>query len=467
MITVVGLGNKRGDLTLRGAEAIDGSDIVIVKTALTDTYSYFVDKNVPHKTLDFIYESSEDFDLLDKNIVDYLLSLDGNICYCVNGSGNDDRSVILLKERTQVNTILGVSHESEIMKNTPSCSYMTVSCYDILEDKIFNYDKTKPLVIKEIDNMICASEVKQVLSRLVGDEERITLVDKDSHREIFVYELDRQKNYDYSTSVYVRPLSIESQLAYSYDDLVRIIYRLRAKDGCEWDKVQTHESIRKNLIEEAYELVTAIDNSDIDNIIEEAGDVILQGVFHAIIGEDEGEFDMYEVVNNLCKKLVFRHKHIFGGMKANNAEEALKIWESAKAEEKKQESLSDKLDSIASAMPSLMRASKVQKYAKKYGYDFINQNQVVDKVKEELDEVLASDKEHLEIECGDLLFAVVNLLRFMDIDGEVALGRSIEKVVKRLKFCEEKCKSLGKNLRELDSIELDKLWCEAKQNEDR
>lgn len=468
MIKVVGLGVLNGDLSLRGAAAIEGADVVIVKTALTDTYNYFTENNIKHETLDFLYEKSEDFDDLDNEIEKYLISLgDKNVAYCVNGNGADDRSVMKLAEKCDIEIIAGVSRELCAMANHPSTSIVKVSAYDIAGDKAFGYDKSYPLVVVDIDNIFIASEVKEILSRVVGEESKVLFINDGKESEICVYELDRQSKFDYTTGVFIKPFSLTDKQEYNFIDLMRIMYKLRSKNGCEWDKAQTHESIRKNLIEEAYELVEAIDNEDIDNIIEEAGDVILQGVFHAVIGEDEGEFNSNEVITHLCNKLVTRHTHIFGNVIANNADEALKAWEAAKAIEKSQQSIADKINGVAKALPCLQKAAKYQKYLAKAGMDFTDISQIKDKIFEEINEVLSADDKNLEMECGDLLFAVVNLLRCLGVDGEVALNKSCAKFAKRVVFMEQKCLDKGVSLCKLNAKEQDILWQEAKKNENK
>lgn len=470
MITVVGLGSRDGDLTLKGVAAIDNAQVVIVKTALTDTYKYFEKAGIFHETLDRFYESAEDFDDLDEQIAEYLFSLkDKQVVYCVGGNGADDRSVVKLKQICEVQIIAGVSRELTILDKYPSTSVVKVSAYDIARDKAFAYDKTMPLVVCDIDNAFIASEVKEILARVVGEECDVIFFKGNEEKNIKSYELDRETEFDYECGVYVPPFDLTDKQEYNFIDLMRIMYKLRGKNGCEWDKAQTHESIRKNLIEEAYELVEAIDNQDIDNIIEESGDVILQGVFHSVIGEDEGEFNANEVLTHLCNKLVTRHTHIFGDVVANNAEEALKAWEAAKAKEKSQTSLKRKIEGVANALPALQKAAKYQKYLAKAGMDFESVEQIKGKIIEELGEVLcasANNAESLEVECGDLLFAVVNLLRLLNIDGEVALNKASAKFAKRVEYIDNACRRQGKQLGDLTADEQEKLWQEAKANED-
>ncbi len=465
MIRVVGLGTIDGEMSLRGAVWIDSADVVIVKTALTDTYNYFKEEGIECLTLDHIFDESEDFDDLNAKVVEFVLShRDKNVAFCVEGSGVDDRSVIALKAVPNliIDIIPGVSRETKLLIPTPSASYTRVSSYDISGDKAFSYDKTKPLIVTDIDNIFVASEVKEVLSRLVGDEQNIKFTDKDGEEDIAVYELDRLEEYDYSCAVTIAPLDIQNQSAYSFDDLLRIMYRLRGRDGCDWDKVQTHTSIRKNAIEEAYELVDAIDNDDIENIIEESGDVILQGVFHAIIGEDEGEFEAHEVVSHLCHKLVSRHRHIFGEEVANTPEQALSVWEAAKADEKGESTSESKMLRIAKALPSSMRAEKVQKIAKKLGLEFASTDEIITSINSEILEFINADEINMEMEGGDILFSVINLLRYKGIESEVALSRSVEKFIKRVSYIEKVCIDRCIKSETLSASDIDKLWQESK-----
>jgi len=252
---------------------------------------------------------------------------------------------------------------------------------------------------------------------------------------------------------------------YGFYDLIYIIHRLRDEDGCEWDKVQTHESIRSNAVEEALELVEAINNKDIPNMREETGDVLLQGVFHAVMAEDFGEYDVYDVLTEVCKKLIFRHPHVFGTVKAANAEEALAAWEQAKMQEKKQKSVTERMTHIAGSLPQTMRAAKVQKYAGNVGFDFPSAEESAKKVTEELAEFLAAEEKDKEMEGGDLLFAAINTLRKRGVNPEMALLRSVNKFVRRFSLVEERVKAMGKEMKDLDIVALDKIYDEVKRGE--
>ncbi|MDE6550402.1 MAG: nucleoside triphosphate pyrophosphohydrolase [Clostridia bacterium] len=255
----------------------------------------------------------------------------------------------------------------------------------------------------------------------------------------------------------IEPVALTQRVRFNFPDVYRIMKILRGEGGCQWDMAQSHESIRSNMIEEAYELVEAIDNRDIDNMEEECGDVLLQSVFHAVMAEEGGEFDICDVITRLCRKLIDRHTHIFGDVKADNAEQALIAWDNAKAKEKKYTAASSKMDSVGKAMPALIKAYKVGKAAAKVGFDFKDAVRAGDKVGEELAELLSADDTHIEDEGGDLLFAVVNVLRLKGVEPEVALKGATDKFIKRFKYLEVRT-----DISSASDKELDRLWQEAK-----
>ncbi len=254
-----------------------------------------------------------------------------------------------------------------------------------------------------------------------------------------------------------------SQDNFTFDDLIEIIECLRAPDGCPWDREQTPASIKINILEEAYELTEAIDLADDEKMCEECGDVLLQGVFCAVMRAEEGGFSVGDVINGLCKKLVGRHTHIFGKDKATNGEEALAFWEKAKAKEKHYTSIEDKLDSIPKTFTALQRANKVQKTAKKTGFEFASVEDAEKKIQEELDEFNAAQGADKEKEGGDLLFSVVNVLRMNGIDPEVALTGTTDKFLRRFRFMLAEAKKMGKNLEDMSVEEQEELYQKAKK----
>ena len=256
---------------------------------------------------------------------------------------------------------------------------------------------------------------------------------------------------------------LKERKRFDLGDLEEIMKRLRADDGCEWDKIQTHNSIRINLIEEAYELLEALDQNNRDMMLEECGDVLLQAVFHTQIAEDEKDFTWGDMITALCRKLLDRHTHIFGENHADTPEEALMYWAEAKKKEKKYTSNTDAMGRVPKNFPSLLYAEKVQKIAKKCGFDWDTVDGAVDKVKEELDELLTATPDHRHEEAGDLLFAVCNVLRFFKIDNEMALHDASMKFVRRFQVVEELATKDGKSMSDYTLQQLDEFWNEAKR----
>ncbi len=256
-----------------------------------------------------------------------------------------------------------------------------------------------------------------------------------------------------------------SQKKFSFADLVDIIVALRSPEGCPWDRAQTPSSIKTNILEEAYELTEAIDLNDNEKMCEECGDVLLQGVFCAVMKAEEGGFSVDDVIDGLCKKLVGRHTHIFGSDKARNGEEALAFWEQAKAKEKHYKTVEDKLDSIPVTFTALQRANKVQKTAKKVGFEFECVEDAEKKIGEELQEFQVAQGAEKEKEGGDLLFSVVNVLRMCGIDPEVALSSANVKFERRFRFMSQEAKRLGKQLEDLTLQEQEALYVKAKKEE--
>ncbi len=253
---------------------------------------------------------------------------------------------------------------------------------------------------------------------------------------------------------------------YDFDDLVEIVRCLRQPDGCPWDKVQTHKTIRQDFIEETYEVIEAIDNEDTELLREELGDVLLQVVFHAQIEREKSVFDINDVANDVCQKLIIRHPHVFGDVNADTTEKVLDNWDKIKMQTKSQSTLSESMDSIARSLPSLMRATKMQKKARKAGFDFENVDDAIEKVYEELSEVKeaikSSDEKAKAEEIGDLLFSVVNVARFAEVDSEKALYDACDKFLARFTAMEKMANEDGKELSEMTLAELEALWNKIK-----
>ena len=261
-------------------------------------------------------------------------------------------------------------------------------------------------------------------------------------------------------------INFEEKTAYTVEDLRRIVHLLRAPGGCPWDGAQTHESIRRNFLEEAYEVAEAIDEKNPAHLKEELGDVLLQVLFHASIEEDAGRFTLDDVADGICKKLIFRHPHVFGGAAATPDS-----WEELKRQEKGQTTYTATLQSVAKSLPGLWRAEKIQAKEEKAGFEWPNVQAAMDKLTEELEELqtAVADHSNVEEELGDLLFAAVKIARFFQIDAEDALAGTCEKFIRRFAGVEAAVTAQGRDMRELDVSQLMALWNREKhpENEER
>ena len=253
--------------------------------------------------------------------------------------------------------------------------------------------------------------------------------------------------------------------SYGVKDLEEIVRILRAPGGCPWDAEQTHQSIRRNFLEEAYEAVEAIDEGSPEHLEEELGDVLLQVVMHARMEQEAGRFDLDGVADGICKKLIYRHPHVFGDVAVSGTGEVLSNWEALKRKEKGQATNTDALEAVARALPALWRAEKVQKKARKAGFDWPDVSGALDKLSEELEELKTAAAEGTNVaeELGDLLFSAVNAARFLKVDPEDALNGATDKFIGRFRKVEAPAADQGKAMEDMGLEELDELWERAKE----
>lgn len=250
--------------------------------------------------------------------------------------------------------------------------------------------------------------------------------------------------------------------------LIDIMRILRSKDGCPWDREQTHQSLKKYLIEETYEYLEVVDLEDKERMCEELGDVLLQVVFHAQIAKENKDFSIEDVINGVCEKMIRRHPHVFGDVTADTSSEVLKNWEEIKKKEKGNTNQTSVLKDVPTNLPALMRSYKVQQKAAQVGFDWDNTNDVFAKIREEIDELEAeykkADKAGIEEELGDVLFSIVNLSRFLKVHPELSLSQSTNKFIRRFEIVEKKASEIGKNINDMTLSELDVLWNQAKMH---
>lgn len=260
-------------------------------------------------------------------------------------------------------------------------------------------------------------------------------------------------------------VDFQQKETYNFDDLLQIMEILRAPNGCMWDREQDHHSIRRNFIEETYEVCEAIDEEDADHLKEELGDVLLQVVFHTQMEKEKGAFDINGVTDGICKKLIYRHPHIFADTAVSSSAEILSNWDALKRKEKHQETDTAALASVARSLPGLIRAEKLQKKAAKVGFDWEDAAGALEKVDEELAEVRAAraGDGDVEEEIGDLLFAVVNVARHEKVDPERALEKTCDKFIRRFSDMETAALQQNKVLSDMSLEEMDTLWNISKE----
>lgn len=482
-INILGLGP--GDvesLTLGVVNKINSGIKNFLRTEKHPTIKYFKDNNIPYESFDYVYEKENEFDDVYKYIVDELVIKSNEyeeINYFVPGNPMvAERTVELLLERRsetlQIELFTGMSFIDPVIQLV---GRDPINGLKIVDGTTFNMKDINiniDYIIVQVYNNRVASNVKLLLSDIYGDEYEIYLVNsagikgKENLMKIPIYELDRIKSIDALTSIYVPKMDKIIKNIYDFDDIINTMEILRSDKGCPWDREQTHESIRESVIEEAYEVVDAIDKGDIDSLVEELGDLLFQVIFHCQIGREQGEFNLYDVTTALNKKLIYRHPHVFNEKKVEKSDEVVYNWNKLKFKQRNIETYTGILKDVPK-LPSLMRSYKVQERAGQIGFDWDSVDGALEKVKEEYYEVIESinnieggDTRKVEEEIGDLLFAVVNVCRFLNVNPEIALNRTVNKFIDRFEFMEKKSKKIGKKLEEMTLEELDDLWEEAK-----
>ncbi|HAT4141379.1 TPA: nucleoside triphosphate pyrophosphohydrolase [Clostridium perfringens] len=482
MLKIMGLGPGAYEaLTIGALKELKNNKNIYFRTEKHPTVDFLKDEGIKFESYDHAYEKYDSFDDVYKYIAEDLITKvkdDEDLIYAVPGHPLvAEKSVINLIELCKENNIKyevlpAVSFVDAMMEALQVDPIEGVKIIDAFDMKNQILDKRIGTIITQVYNKFIASEVKLRLLEGYEDDTEIIFVRAagieglESIRKIPLYELDWQEDIDYLTSIYI-PKDLGNKK--DFQDLLDIIETLRNPGGCPWDREQTHESLKSALLEECYEVIDAIENEDEDALIEELGDVLLQVVFHASIGKEDGYFDIMDVIGGISNKMINRHPHVFGNEEANTSEQVLVNWDEIKKEEKGIKTLTEEMQNIAKSLPATTRAYKVQKKAKKVGFDWNDVNYAMDKVKEELNEIKevynCEDKSIIEGEVGDLLFACINVARFLEVDGELALDKTIKKFIKRFSYIENEAIKNNKNLKDMTLEEMDKLWEEAKTSE--
>ncbi len=331
-----------------------------------------------------------------------------------------------------------------------------------------SFPPTFPVLIRSLYGRQIAGQVMTTLLAIYPPEKLIHLVISDDSnnfqvKKIRLQELPELKLKEEIAAIYLPPLEPDT----SFESFQEVVASLRAPDGCEWDRKQTHQTLRKALLEETYEALKAIDEGDPNKLAEELGDILLQIVLHAQIGYENGSFSMVDVLCGINQKIVRRHPHVFGDLKLDSMDHLLVNWEKLKAEERKENGNAEKslLDGVPDILPALIQAQEIQDRAGRVGFDWKDIRGVLDKIIEELKEVDdTTSQAQLDEEIGDLLFAIVNYARWRKVDAEFALQNTNKKFRKRFGYIESKARQQGREVGQLSFDELNEFWEEAKMH---
>ncbi len=477
-ITIVGLGpGKAENLTVEAWQWLEGVDKVYLRT-LEHPSAAGIPPNVQKVSFDELYRKSTTLEEVYREIVETILTLGrqpGGVTFAVPGHPFIAEATcveIVMKARKAgipVRIIEGISLLEPVCRALEIDPFPQMAIIDALEFSGFchpPFPPSQPVLVAQVYSNMVASEVKLVLMAVYPDDYRVRLVHYAGTEEQIVetlplYEVDRSPHIGLQTCLYVPPLDRET----SFEAFQDLVARLRAPDGCTWDREQTHQSLRNSLLEETYEVLSALDAGDMPGLQEELGDLLLQLVLHAQIGVEEGEFSMTDILAGIHQKIVYRHPHVFANKELDGPHAILRNWEQLKAAERKASGKAEHglLHSVPKALPALAQAQAYQDRAARVGFDWNDITPVYRKVKEELAEVReAKTNSEREDELGDLLFSLVNLVRWHKADAESVLRKTNDRFSRRFAYVEERAREAGKNLHDMSLEEMDAFWNEAK-----
>ncbi len=476
-ITIVGLGpGSAAQLTREAWEVLTGAGELWLRTA-RHPVTQGLPAGLAVHSFDGLYEERETFSEVYAEIVRQVLELGRRaegVVYAVPGHplvGESTAPEILKAARAAgipVRIVEGLSFIEPTLSALEVDAVdglQLVDALDIAAEHHPQLNPDRPALIAQVYSRAVASDLKLTLMNQYPDEHKVVLVEAAGTAAQVVetmplYEIDR-RDHGPLTSLYVPAMAP----VHSFEGFQETVARLRAPDGCPWDREQTHQTLRTNLLEEAYEVIQAIDAEDEVALCEELGDLLLQIVLHSQIAVDDGEFRMADVVAGIDAKIKRRHPHVWGDVAAQGAEQVLQNWEVLKRKERESSGEAEKslLEGVPKALPALAQAYSYGGRASRVGFDWDAIAGVWEKVQEELEELRAAEtpKEQAE-ELGDLLFAVVNLARWMKVDPESALRETNMKFARRFRYVESKARERGQALEKMGLAALDQLWDEAK-----
>jgi tetrapyrrole methylase family protein/MazG family protein len=480
-ITILGLGPGNPTQVTREAwELLTQADEVYLRTEHHPTIAS-LPASLKIYSFDRLYETLEDFDAVYEAIAERIIALGRRpegVFYAVPGHplvGESSVQRILARasrEALPVRLVEGLSFIEPVLSLLGVNGLTGVQLADATDLAAAHHpplDPDRPALLGQLYGRRLASEVKLTLMNAYPHEHPVTLVqaagtDEGTTTTIPLYELDRGWEMNHLTTLYIPPLPGVCGLP-AFQETVA---RLRAPNGCPWDREQTHQSLRTNLLEETYEVLAALDAEDSEKLCEELGDLLMQIAMHVQIATEEGTFQFADVISQIDAKLRRRHPHVFGDLQVRDTTDVLRNWEAIKADERAANGNAHKsrLESVPVSLPALARAQSLSERAARDGFDWPDPDGVLQKVQEEVGELGdAVDLEHRTQELGDLLFTLVNLARWLDVDAESALRGACDRFASRYAAMERMARSKSLRLVDLSLAQLDALWGEAKAPE--
>lgn len=482
-IYIVGLGPGTLDtIPVHNLTIIENKKPLFLRTKRHPAVEGLERKGIKYSSFDEYYETYSTFEQVYQEITDKLfqsLAFYEEVVYAVPGHPYvAETTVQLIKKRAEKEKIkLVVAPAMSCLDAIYGALGLDptkgIQVRDALSLEIKALSPGTGLVVTQLYNRQVASDVKLTLMEVYPEEHQVTLVrgagipGQERLETIPLYELDHILWIDHLTSLYVAPFSKEQDLEnYDLERLLFIMQDLLGEHGCPWDKEQTHDTLKKYLIEECYEVIEAIEEQDMYKLCDELGDLLLQIVFHAELASREGYFNIYDVIKAIVEKMIRRHPHVFGHAQVENSAEVLANWDEIKKGEKREKGQALRLE-VPRGLPALQRAQKIQSKAAKIGFDWLGLDGPWQKVEEELKEfkmaVGTKNLGQMKEELGDILFSIVNVARFLDLEAEEALSETNNKFLRRFSLMEDEAQHQGCDLSALSLEEMDILWEKAKE----
>ncbi len=455
-IAIVGLGWEAGQLTFEAAELLKGGARVVLHTERCGCADWLREQGIEFETLDALYESCEDFDAHIDAAASAVLEMAGTSDVVYGVADVRDRTAAELARRAgdRVRIISGPPVDGVLL---PFAEGETRSV-EASDWENFHLTPRENCLVRELDNRELAAEVKLRLMAVYPEESEVWVANAGEKPERMpLYELDRCERYDHRTCVMVpAQRGLTGLERYDFEHLNELMRVLCGPGGCPWDRAQTHESLRTCILEEAYEVMDAIDAGDMDHLYDELGDVLLQVALHAEIARRHGEFDISDVTTAICEKMIHRHTHIFGTDHVEDAEEVLDLWSRNKMAERGQSTHTEAMRDVTRTLPALLRGVKVLKRAAEAGMGDADLQQVAERCADRLRALPSA--EDAEARLGEALLDVAAMARLMKIDPEIALNRAVNRLIDRFEAVEQRALQAGERLEELPEAKLKVYW---------